>query len=596
MPLGNVHITPQLVQAVRDAIDIVAVASDHTKLRKAGKRYTGLCPLHKEKTPSFGVEPVQGLYYCFGCGKGGDAIKLHMELTGDDFPAAIESLARKYGIPLPSRSSSGHSHQQDRGLEEAQQAAADYFVSQLKASSSVQAYLAKREIPVELIERYGLGYALDGWDNLLGALHPRFSKAQLEKAGLIKRSERRADSHYDRFRHRLMFPIHVGSGRLVGFGGRALGDDKAKYINTGETEQFHKGSILFGLNHTKRAIRESGKAFLVEGYFDVLGAAAAGIEGAVASMGTALTPEQSKLLARFADEVILGYDGDAAGERAAKRAIPLLLAEGLGARRMLLPRGEDPDSIRQTLGNEALIHLFDDAPDAVLLELERLIPHDVQRDPRRQAQAGRAVAELLKPIGDGVLRYGYGRQAASRLGVPVDILWKRLGIDRQALQPEVKPAGPEGLVHSLEQRALQLLLQDGVEVPPLETLPAPDAFLDSRCRNIFASFCDLYGGGGAKPETQQLLAALSDDSGAVDEIARLLLERTVLGDSQELSDSLAQLARRWDQQRLRELSTRIQQAELQGNASLLESLWAEKRELSLTLHRRNRRPPPMVSK
>ena len=265
MAFSNVNLTPQLVQAVRDAVDIVSIASEHTRLRKAGRRYQGLCPIHKEKTPSFSVDPVQGLFYCFGCGAGGDAIKLHMLTTGDDFPAAIEALAMRYGIPLPSRAETrfaGGRPEQD--VEAALQAASEFFRDQLRKSTFAREYLERRRIPPELVERFGLGYAPDGFRNLLPALHPRIPQADLEAAGLVARSEQRGD-FYDRFRHRLMFPIHNASGRLVGFGGRTLGDDKAKYVNTNETDRFHKGTLLYGLHLAKREIRESGRAVLCEG-------------------------------------------------------------------------------------------------------------------------------------------------------------------------------------------------------------------------------------------------------------------------------------------------------------------------------------------
>jgi DNA primase len=276
--LGNIDLNPQLIQAVRDAADIVAVASDYTRLTKAGRQYTGLCPIHKEKTPSFSVDPDKGLFYCFGCGAGGDAIRLHMLLSGDDFPAAIENLALRHGIPLPRRADRHRRREAGPDIEGALAAAAAFFQERLRREAAPRTYLERRRIPAEWVERFGLGYAPDAWESLLGALHPRLPLADLEAAGLIGR--RSSDNKpYDRFRHRLMFPIHSPSGRLVGFGGRTLGDDKAKYMNTAETERFHKSSLLYGLHVAKRAIRESGRALLVEGYFDVLGAVAAGIEG-----------------------------------------------------------------------------------------------------------------------------------------------------------------------------------------------------------------------------------------------------------------------------------------------------------------------------
>jgi len=404
MAYSNIQLTPQLVQAVRDAVEIEAIAGEHTKLEKRGRRMIGLCPMHKEKTPSFSVDPDQGLFYCFGCSRGGDAIKLHMQLSGDDFPGAIESLAQRYGIPLPARShgSARHSNRLER-IEAALERAAEYFRAQLARSGSTQKYLANRQISSELSEACGLGYAVDSWTALIEALNPEVALGDLEAAGLVGISEK-SGKHYDRFRHRLMFPIRNAAGRLVGFGGRTLGDDRAKYVNTAETDRFHKGSLLYGLDRAKRSIRDRGRVLLVEGYFDVIGPAAAGVDWAVASMGTSLTPEQAKLLARYADEVVIGYDGDEAGTKAFRRALPLLLEQGLGVFRMRLGKDQDPDSLRLDQGAEELQKAVKDAPDAVELELSRLISDDVHRNPRARALGARAVVELLEPIPDGILR------------------------------------------------------------------------------------------------------------------------------------------------------------------------------------------------
>src|SRR5215203_2088663 len=512
MALGNVNITPQLVQAVRDAVDIVAVASDHTRLRKAGRRYQGLCPIHKEKTPSFSVDPVQGLFYCFGCGAGGDAIKLHMQTTGDDFPAAIEALAMRYGIPLPSRTEARFAGgRPERDIEGALQAASGFFADQLRKSSFAREYLEKtRRIPPELVERFWLGYAPDGFRNLLQALHPKISHSDLEAAGLVGRSEQRGDL-YDRFRHRLMFPIHNAAGRLVGFGGRALGDDKAKYINTAETDRFHKGTLLYGLHLAKREIRESGRAVLCEGYFDVIGTAACGLEGAVAGMGTALTPEQAKLLSRYAEEVVVAYDADNAGENAFRRALPLLLGDGLGVRRARFPGTHDPDSLRVEEGEEAVRAAVEGSEDAVTAELERLTA-GATREPQLQAKAATAVTELLRPIPDPILRFSYARIAADRLRVPVEMLARRFGSSTEEKRPE-RPAstnagvagttdGPPSQVRSTEERVLQDLLkaEEGSQIPPLGELPPPEVFRDMECRNIYEAFCALYAEAGLPPQ------------------------------------------------------------------------------------------------
>jgi DNA primase len=593
MALGNVHITPQLVQAVRDATDVVSIASEHTKLRKAGRRYQGLCPIHKEKTPSFSVDPVQGLFYCFGCGAGGDAIKLHMLATGDDFPAAIESLATRYGIPLPSRETKAGART-ERDLEGALQAAQAFFTDQLRKSSFAREYLEKRKIPPELIERFGLGYAPDAWRNLLQSLQPRIPLADLEAAGLAARPERGGEA-YDRFRNRLMFPIHNPSGRLVGFGGRTLGDDKAKYINSNETDRFHKGLLLYGLHLAKKEIRESGRAVLCEGYFDVIGAVACGLEGAVAGMGTALTPEQTKQLSRFAEEVVVAYDGDNAGENASRRALPLLLAEGLAVRRARFPEGHDPDSLRLEAGIEAVAAAVQDAGDAVVAEIERLVPPETSREPQLQAKAAAAVTELLRPVPDPILRFSYARIAAERLGVPVEMLSRRVGPgsagqgDSQGrpatpAAPGGTPKRAEGLSWNVEKLILAQLLEGTEAIPPVEDLPAPEAFLDPECRNIYQTFRALYAEGtGSPPDARAVLAELGAEGRAVDLMAGILLERNftsgVSGRS-GLLESLEKLEDRWRKQRNRELAAWIREAELRKDSARLETLLQEKGRLN----------------
>ncbi len=594
MALSQLQLNPAFVQAVRDAIDIVEIASSSTKLHRAGRKWKGLCPLHKEKTPSFHVDPELGFFKCFGCGAGGDAIKLHMLLTGDDFTAAMESLAQRFGVPLPApaashRGSRGRGARGDEEVDAGQvlEAAAVWYREQLARSEPARRYLEQRRIPPELVERYGLGYAPDGWRNLGPALAGRCALGDLITVGLAARPEGGGEP-YDRFRNRLIFPIRNASGRLVGFGGRTLGDDVAKYVNTAETERFHKGHLLYGLDLAKRTIRESRRMLLVEGYLDVLGAVAAGLEGAVASMGTALTPEQARLAARFADEVVIGYDGDAAGETACRRALPVLLGAGVTVRRARLPEGEDPDSLRLAAGPAALRAVADQAEDLVLAEIDRLVPADVHRNPPGRARAAKAVSELLAAVPDTILRYGYGREAADRLGLPAQLLWRRLGLGRDPLAEALRPAAIEEATpgRKAEEEALRLLLlasDRGEELPAAAELPPPAAFFDPALRKFFEAFRVLYDESGG-PRLRAVMSRVRDLPEAETRAAQLLLESEDSPGAPRLADALRALRRRWLRHRLRELQQEIAEAQRRGEAARLESLLVEKTAVNTELH------------
>jgi DNA primase len=522
MSLANIDLNPQLIQAVRDAVDIVSLASEHTRLQKAGRKYKGLCPIHKEKTPSFSVDPDKGLFYCFGCGAGGDAIRLHMLSTGDDFPAAIETLAQRYGIPISRRSS--RARQDDgRDVHGALEAAEVFFREQLARAEGPRRYLEERHMPPELVDRFGLGFAPDGWQHLVDALTPKVPLEDLVAAGLVGRSDRSDGRPFDRFRNRLIFPIRSATGRLLGFGGRTLGDDKAKYINTQETEQFHKGRLLYGLYEAKKSLRDTGTAILTEGYFDVLAVIAAGREGAVASMGTALTEEQAVLLARFSEEVVLAYDGDDAGEKAARRCLPILLGRGFRIKKASLGPGQDPDSLRLEEGPEALLAALDEAPDALLEELYRLAPTSVRADPKAQADAANDVAELLRAIPDAIVRRGYGRLVADRLDVPEELLWKRSkrGAQGRIATAEAATEQKDAALWRLETELLENLLKIRTDVPALEDLPAPEIFPDRVCQEIYLSFLDTYRRLGRAPDLEEVARGLGTASDASALLARI---------------------------------------------------------------------------
>ncbi|MCY3591264.1 MAG: DNA primase [Acidobacteria bacterium] len=587
--------TDGAVDAVREAVDIIDLVSEHTRVERRGERFVALCPFHKEKTPSLSLDRQNNLYYCFGCGAGGDAFKFHMELTGDNFTTALEHLARRYGVPLERASGPDADARAERNerIQAALDAAHDFFRSKLRTEAVPQQYLQRRKVPSELIARFGVGYAPDDWRTMIEDLGRRIPVPDLEAAGLIARSQKAPDRPYDRFRNRLMFPIRDVSGRVVAFGGRTLGDDQAKYVNTNETSRFSKGRLLYGLDAARRAIREQGRALLVEGYFDVLGAAASGIDWAVASMGTALTEQQVRLLSHYTDEVVLGYDGDRAGIEAARKAAALMLGAGLHVRRARFPAGQDPDSLRLDDGPEAVRATVAEAQDAVQLEIDDL-PDRGELDPRLRAREARRVLPLISRIRNPIVRSEYERIAAERLGLSPELMREAAGDDQQPAPGSTKPAGvPRApLTASIEEQVLRLT----AAAPDLRGIewPAPDAFFDPALRVIYEAMREQAQAGAERIDSGALVDVLGRRRGTdnetdrpVDRIAGLLLQRSSAfseSDESELRVSLAELGRRFARQRLNLLAREINRAQREGDMETLHRMIEEKQQLSRELY------------
>jgi DNA primase len=435
------RIPDSVIDEVRTRADIVAVIGRYVTLRKAGRQFQGLCPFHDEKTPSFQVSSDKQVFYCFGCQASGNVISFLMKHNGLEFPEAVGVLARELGVAMPSRD---EGEGRSSALYRANDAALEYFRASLRGSEGApaRAHLARRGIPEDLIERFQIGYAPARWDGLLS--HLRNDKALREAAlgaGLFKRRET-GDGLYDAFRDRVMFPIAEPGGRLLGFGGRALSDDGGpKYINSAESAVYHKSRVLFGLPLAVDAIRKAGRAIVVEGYFDVLGMHRAGLAEAVAPCGTALTEEHARRLHRYAPESVLLFDGDAAGQRAAERCLPLLLAEGLRVRAAFLPAGEDPDSLVQKSGAAALRAIVDAAEPLLDHLIERAVKGAVDHA-WQAADVTRQLAPFVRAIPDAVERAAYQRRLASYLQLPVDALVASMGAAEAAAPAAAVAARP----------------------------------------------------------------------------------------------------------------------------------------------------------
>jgi DNA primase len=417
-----------LLDQVRNANPIQDLVADYVSLKKSGRNLLGLCPFHGEKTPSFTVNPERGIFHCFGCGEGGNVIGFVMKREGMSFPEAVRFLAARRGIAVPEQDAG---RREDRGLKErllaANAAAAAIFAASLSGPAGRQAlaYLDRRKITPGTREEFGMGWAVPGRDALCRALTAqKFTAQELVQAGLaIQREE---GGLIDRFRGRVMFPIHDVAGRLVGFGGRLLADGEPKYLNSPETPLYRKSNILYGLSRAKEAIRREGTGIVVEGYFDLITAAQAGVRNVVATSGTALTDGHAEAMRRFAERWVVVFDGDAAGIRAAKRSLEVFAAHGLFARGVLLPGGADPDSFIRDKGGEAFRELVAKAEDLLDFFLRRTLQEHRVDTIEGKVAAVRETVPLLAKVRDRVAQADYLARAAQRLGVKEDVLWSEV--------------------------------------------------------------------------------------------------------------------------------------------------------------------------
>ncbi len=452
---------------VKQQADIVRVIGEYVRLKKTGQNFTGLCPFHSEKTPSFAVHPVKQIYHCFGCGVGGDVFQFVMEVDKCPFPEAVRVVAEKSGIAIPKpreRSPEERQENQQRSaLVEMHREATAFFQRQLRDTAEgkvARAYLEDRGLNAEALAQFALGYAPSGGDVAYRFLKQKYPDKLLEISGIVSRDS--SGRFYDRFRRRIMFPIANDSGKVIAFGGRAMGDDMPKYLNSPETPIYVKSSVLYYLDRAKEAIRQSDFAILVEGYMDTIAVARAGIGNVVASCGTSLAENQIKLMGRFTKRVVVNYDPDAAGQAATERSLTLLLEKEFDVRVLALPpvngKPADPDKFLQEQGAEAYKKLLVHSP----AYFDYLISKAKQMD-RTTANGKLAAVNYLMPylqkMPDRLLRSEWATRIASDLRVDEPVLresLRRAAAERRSevktkvefIAPVVKPA---------ERRLLQLL-------------------------------------------------------------------------------------------------------------------------------------------
>jgi len=422
------RISDQIIEQVRHANDVVEVIGAYFPLKRAGANFRALCPFHKEKTPSFNVNPSKQMWKCFGCGAGGDVFKFVMQYENLEFLDAVRRLAEKAGIKIEMEDAGAAMHRGEKDLLlKIHEDVSAFFQENIGKAGIAQRYLEKRQISREVARKWRIGYSTESWDGLLqwGA-GKKYKPEDLELAGLAIRSEE--GRVYDRFRGRLMFSICDEQGRVVGFSGRILTDEKdqPKYVNSPETPIFQKGRVLFALDKAKRSIIEEKFAVLCEGQIDTIACHEAGITNVVAPQGTALTDQHARILKRYAEEVVLMYDADEAGQKAIVRSAEPLWEAGMAMRVAVIPDNHDPDSFIKANGGEKLKNLITTGDSFFVFLLERLSQQHDPRTERGKLQIVRQMVEWLARIPSPILLSTYAQQTAQRLDVPEDAIRQEL--------------------------------------------------------------------------------------------------------------------------------------------------------------------------
>jgi len=420
----------ETIDRIIQTAEITEVVQDFVNLKKRGTNYLGLCPFHNEKTPSFNVSPSKGIFKCFGCGKGGNAVQFIMEHEHLSYPEALKFLANKYNIEIREKELTAE-EVEERNLRDSliivTKFAKEYFKNNLhnhnEGKAVGMAYLKERGVRDDMIEKFELGYSLDQWEALAREASKNGYKPEyLDKAGLTVPKENR---RYDRFRARIMFPIHSLSGNVIGFGGRILKKDEktAKYLNSPESEIYHKSKILYGIYHAKKAITQQDKCYLVEGYTDVIALHQAGIENVVASSGTSLTEDQIRLIKRFTPNVTVIFDGDTAGIKASLRGVDLILEQGLNVKVLLLPEGEDPDSFsKQQNATDFQEYINKNEEDFITFKT-KLLSEDARNDPVKKSNLITEIVRSISMIPDGITRSVYIKNCSDMLDIDEKVLY-----------------------------------------------------------------------------------------------------------------------------------------------------------------------------
>ncbi len=578
---------------VKNQADILRIVSDYVSLKRRGANYIACCPFHSEKTPSFSVHPGKGIYKCFGCNAGGGVFDFVMHIEGCAFPEALKIVAEKSGIPIPAVEETEDHKKAEHNREvvlRLNELAAQFFEQQFIHETIGQAareYLESRGITEETRQLFRLGYAPDSWDALSNYLQEQgASTSDLDLSGLVKLKDE--GGFYDRFRNRVMFPIVDSQGRVIAFGGRVMGEGEPKYLNSPETAVYTKGRHLYGLSFAKNEIRNRGFAILVEGYLDCIMPYQAGVHNIVASLGTALTDNQVRLLRRYMDkpQIIVNFDSDSAGQAATMRSIEMLMTEGFKINILQLPAGKDPDEFVRTHGAQAFLDLFKTTQPYIDYVVERAINEVDTMRPAGKVEAINRILPHLARMPDKVMRADYAEQIANRLKVDSRVIreeMKRVAVNRQpTLDPKRVRAAQE--TTQAERQLLELMLANAEVRQAMIATLTEDDYSELASSEIFTVIKNLERE-GIEPDFSNLSGRLEGEAEREFIPELMMSDLSWVGGKdfdtlfKKATEALSSLRRKRYERRLEAIKIETDQANNEGDNERINQLFLERIEL-----------------
>ncbi len=585
------HITPDKIDEVKRKADIVDLVSEYVTLKKGGKNFLGLCPFHKEKTPSFTVNRDKQIFYCFGCGEGGNILTFLMKMSDMSFPEAVRHLAGKTGVVIPEKIMTRQEKESSGVRSEVSRVnkmAAAYFSKNLfsQAGKEARDYLKKRGMQDDVIREFGLGYAIDGWRHLRDYFEKTgISLKLVEQSGLVITKANGGGSFYDRFRGRLIFPIEDVGGSVIAFGGRIIGEGEPKYLNTSESPVYIKGRNLYGLNRTKEEIRKKGYAILVEGYFDLITLWASGIRNVIATLGTALTRDHVDLMRRYTSHVVAVFDPDEAGKKALTRSIELFLSGNMHAKGAVLPDGYDPDQYLRTRGKESFMEIIDEAQSLVDYYIENVIGKVATFEEKKGAL--KEAVSFIVHIDNARERDLFIKRVSEKLGLDQELLTKEVNLALQA--PGVKLADPSKEadidIDAVELSIIHIMLEYPSMVPEIVKNNIFDCFMSVNMKSLAIKLADSYAKEGAKGFDASRFIQAIDNALIRKKLLRMMIDENPYDEKvidRVTADAMKQVKRKWYKEKCRILKTRIKKAEENENhegwVKLLEELQRLQRE------------------